>query len=226
MNIVAIKKMVQYRRHVSKSIYFNIMPSVIDKMNQDSVFKLLLIALFAKVAYIDHEINIAELSEFEKIFIKKTNVNNNLFTSMVNALNDRCGILTYANQINNLYNDCLNLKEEIIMGLFYYAAVDGPINVKEMYVLKKIVNVMEFDKVLLHFALKESMKFRAKSAYDILNIERGSKITDKFLKNSYYSKIRLYHPDSNKNIAPEVIGFTGEHVVAIKNAYKILQKRL
>ncbi len=204
------------RRSRSKSSFnFN----RIDNNQKQQIFTISFIILSAKLAKSDGQVTDDEIRAFkEKFKVPKSELNkvSKIFNE---AKKDSYGYKEIANQVGNLFSDNKILLEELLNNLFFIAASDGNISVKEVDLLKSISKSFKFSEKDFQRIFQSNLNNKDSDPYKVLGVNRSS--TDAEIRKKWIKLNKEHHPDNliAKGMPKEFIKQSNKELAAINIAY-------
>ena len=201
---------------------------VIDRALEDKevVFTIALIALSAKMAKADGEVNDAEIQAFREIFRVPPGEARNVSRIYRVAQQDVAGFEAYARQVARIYQDQPAILEDVLDALFHIAKADGYVHPQEMEYLRTVADIFGFSEVEFARIRVSHMGQEKGDPYLVLGITPD--ISDADLKKAYYRLVKENHPDTliARGVPREMVTIANEKLAAINIAYgKIMTQR-
>lgn len=193
-----------------------------SKISQDQkqqIFTVSFIILSAKLAKSDGQVTNDEIYAFKEKF----NVPSSELTKVGNIFNeakkDVHGYKEIADQVGMLFADNKIILEEMLNNLFYIAASDGKISIKEIELLKSISKSFLFDEKTFQRIFQLNLNNKSSDPYKILGISRDT--TDQEIRKKWIELSKELHPDNliAKGMPQEFIEQSNKELVAINLAY-------
>ena len=193
-----------------------------SKISQDQkqqIFTISFIILSAKLAKSDGQVTNDEIHAFkEKFNIPKSELNKvgKLFNE---AKRDTYGYKQIADQVGLLFSDNKLLLEEMLNNLFYIAASDGQISIKEIDLLRSISQSFSFDEKIFQRIFQMNLNNKSSDPYKILGVSRDE--SEKEIRNKWIKLSKEHHPDNliAKGMPKEFIKQSNKELAAINLAY-------
>ena len=193
-----------------------------SKISQDQkqqIFTISFIILSAKLAKSDGQVTNDEIHAFkEKFNIPKSELNKvgKLFNE---AKKDVYGYKQIADQVGFLFSDNKLLLEEMLNNLFYIAASDGQISIKEIDLLRSISQSFSFDEKIFQRIFQMNLNNKSSDPYKILGVSRDE--SEKEIRNKWIKLSKEHHPDNliSKGMPKEFIKQSNKELAAINLAY-------
>jgi len=193
-----------------------------SKISQDQkqqIFTISFIILSAKLAKSDGQVTNDEIHAFkEKFNIPKSELNKvgKLFNE---AKKDVYGYKQIADQVGFLFSDNKLLLEEMLNNLFYIAASDGQISIKEIDLLRSISQSFSFDEQIFQRIFQMNLNNKSSDPYKILGVSRDE--SEKEIRNKWIKLSKEHHPDNliAKGMPKEFIKQSNKELAAINLAY-------
>lgn len=177
------------------------------------------IALGAKLAKIDGEINNDEIKSFKKFFPRVSSSKIDFDSFFGNAANDDVSFEHYAKKVISYFPKQQTLYKELILSLFEFGAVDGPLNSDEIKFLYRLNQIFGLDEDFFYATLRDRILPKSKDPYAILGI--NNRLSDADIKTAYRKTIQAYHPDRLASLksAGRIFDIANERFAAIQKAY-------
>ena len=193
--------------------------SQISQDQKQQIFTISFIILSAKLAKSDGQVTNDEIQAFkEKFNIPKTELNKvgKIFNE---AKKDVYGYKQIADQVGLLFSDNKLLLEEMLNNLFYIAASDGQISLKEIDLLKSISESFSFDEKTFQRIFQINLNNASSNPYKILGVSRNE--TDQEIRKKWIELNKEHHPDNliAKGMPTEFIDRSNKELAAINLAY-------
>ena len=193
--------------------------SKISQEQKQQVFTISFIILSAKLAKSDGQVTDDEIQAFkEKFNVPKSELNKvgKIFNE---AKKDVYGYKQIADQVGLLFADNKILLEELLNNLFYIAASDGQISLKEIDLLKSISQSFSFDENTFQRIFQMNLKDNTSDPYRILGVSRDD--SDQEIRKKWIQLNKEHHPDNliAKGMPKEFIEQSNKELAAINLAY-------
>ena len=193
--------------------------SQINQNQKQQIFTISFIILSAKLAKSDGKVTEDEIRAFkEKFKIPKSEINKvgKIFNE---AKKDVYGYKQIADQVGLLFSDNKVLLEELLNNLFYIAASDGQISLKEIDLLKSISVSFKFSEKDFQRIFQTNLKNSDSDPYKLLGVSRS--ISDLDLRKKWIKLNKEHHPDNliAKGMPKEFIKQSNKELAAINIAY-------
>ena len=130
-----------FDRKKQKSFNYN----QISQDQKQQIFTISFIVLAAKLAKSDGQVTNDEIQAFKEKFNVPKNELSKVGKIFNEAKRDVYGYKQIADQVGLLFSDNKLLLEEMLNNLFFIAASDGHISIKEVDLLRSILNSFSFD---------------------------------------------------------------------------------
>ena len=191
----------------------------IDQNQKQQIFTLSFIVLSAKLAKSDGQVTKDEINAFkEKFNVPKSELSKvgKIFNE---AKKDVYGYKQIADQVGLLFADNKILLEELLNNLFYIAASDGQISLKEIDLLKSISQSFSFDENTFQRIFQMNLKDNTSDPYRILGVSRDD--SDQEIRKKWIQLNKEHHPDNliAKGMPKEFIEQSNKELAAINLAY-------
>lgn len=201
---------------------------LIDKAREDPevAFTIAIIALCAKMAKSDGEVQPSEIAAFEKVFRVPDSERKHVRRFFDFARRDTAGYEIYAAQIARLYAGRPEALEGVMDGLFAIAAADNVLHPGEEAFLRRVAEIFgfspqEFRRIrACHFGPDPS------DPYAVLGVAETASAAA--VKSAYLALVRENHPDRliAQGMPPEFVALANGKLAAINGAYeKICRER-
>jgi len=193
--------------------------SKISQEQKQQVFTISFIILSAKLAKSDGQVTNDEIQAFkEKFNVPKSELNKvgKIFNE---AKKDVYGYKQIADQVGLLFADNKILLEELLNNLFYIAASDGQISLKEIDLLRSISQSFSFDENTFQRIFQMNLKDNTSDPYRILSVSRND--SDQEIRKKWIQLNKEHHPDNliARGMPKEFIEQSNKELAAINLAY-------
>ena len=193
--------------------------SKISQEQKQQVFTISFIILSAKLAKSDGQVTDDEIQAFkEKFNVPKSELNKvgKIFNE---AKKDVYGYKQIADQVGLLFADNKILLEELLNNLFYIAASDGQISLKEIDLLRSISQSFSFDENTFQRIFQMNLKDNTSDPYRILGVSRDD--SDQEIRKKWIQLNKEHHPDNliARGMPKEFIEQSNKELAAINLAY-------
>ena len=193
--------------------------SKISQEKKQQVFTISFIILSAKLAKSDGQVTDDEIQAFkEKFNVPKSELNKvgKIFNE---AKKDVYGYKQIADQVGLLFADNKILLEELLNNLFYIAASDGQISLKEIDLLRSISQSFSFDENTFQRIFQMNLKDNTSDPYRILGVSRDD--SDQEIRKKWIQLNKEHHPDNliARGMPKEFIEQSNKELAAINLAY-------
>jgi DnaJ like chaperone protein len=190
-------------------------------------FTIAAIALGAKMARADGDVNRDEVAAFHEVFQIPPGEEEHVRLVFDLARRSTHGFESYARQVGRLFAAEPMVLENLLDGLFHIALADGRICAAEDAYLHEVARQFGFDdagyaRIRAHHA--EPVKANSANAYAILGVEPGAPLSD--IRTAYRHLVRQTHPDlvMAQGLPPECIALATAKVARINAAYDRLAR--
>ena len=193
--------------------------SQISQDQKQQIFTISFIILSAKLAKSDGLVTNDEIQAFKEKF----NVPKSELTKVSKIFNeakkDVYGYKQIADQVGQLFYDNKLLLEEMLNNLFFIAASDGHISVKEIEILRSISQSFSFNEKTFQRILQMNLNDPSADPYKILGVDRNT--TDQEIRKKWIELNKEHHPDNliAKGMPEEFISQSNKELAAINLAY-------
>ena len=193
--------------------------SKISQEQKQQVFTISFIILSAKLAKSDGQVTNDEIQAFkEKFNVPKSELNKvgKIFNE---AKKDVYGNKQIADQVGLLFADNKILLEELLNNLFYIAASDGQISLKEIDLLRSISQSFSFDDNTFQRIFQMNLKDNTSDPYRILGVSRDD--SDQEIRKKWIQLNKEHHPDNliARGMPKEFIEQSNKELATINLAY-------
>ena len=193
-----------------------------NKFNNDQkqqIFTISFIVLSAKLAKSDGKVTKDEIRAFkEKFNIPKSEMHKvgKIFNE---AKKNVYGYKQIADQIGNLFTDNKILLEELLNNLFYIAASDGQISIKEVDLLRSISTSFNFNENDFQRIFQINLKNKQADPFKTLGVNRDD--ADIIIRKKWIQLNKELHPDNlvAKGMPSEFINQSNNELASINLAY-------
>ena len=193
--------------------------SQINQNQKQQIFTISFIILSAKLAKSDGKVTEDEIRAFkEKFKIPKSEINKvgKIFNE---AKKDVYGYKQIADQVGLLFSDNKVLLEELLNNLFYIAASDGQISLKEIDLLKSISVSFKFSEKDFQRIFQMNLNNKDADPYKLLGVNRTD--DNKIIRKKWILLNKEHHPDNliAKGMPKEFIEQSNKELASINLAY-------
>ena len=193
--------------------------SQINQNQKQQIFTISFIILSAKLAKSDGKVTEDEIRAFkEKFKIPKSEINKvgKIFNE---AKKDVYGYKQIADQEGLLFSDNKVLLEELLNNLFYIAASDGQISLKEIDLLRSISVSFKFSEKDFQRIFQMNLNNKDADPYKLLGVNRSD--DDKIIRKKWILLNKEHHPDNliAKGMPKEFIEQSNKELASINLAY-------
>lgn len=201
---------------------------LIDKAREDPevAFTIAIIALCAKMAKSDGEVQPAEIDAFERVFRVPESERNHVRRFFDFARRDTAGYEMYATQIARLYADRPEALEGVLDGLFAIAAADHVLHPGEEAFLKRVAEIFGFTTQAFRRIRASHFGPDPSDPYAVLGVDETASAAQ--IKSAYLALVRENHPDRliAQGMPSEFVALANDKLAAINGAYeKICRER-
>tara|TARA_Y100000590_G_C15698743_1_gene1006058 strand:- start:808 stop:1545 length:738 start_codon:yes stop_codon:yes gene_type:complete len=198
---------------------YRIKSSQFSNQQKQQIFAFSVIILSAKLAKADGTVTKDEINAFkEKFKISKEDITKvgKIFNE---AKKEVYGYKPIADQIGSLFQDNKILLEELLNNLFYIAASDGKISIKEIELLKSISKSFKFTENDFQRIFQINLSNKESDPYKVLGVNR--KDSNDIIRKKWLDLSKHHHPDNliAKGMPKEFIDRSNEELAAINLAY-------
>lgn len=181
------------------------------------------VALGAKLAAIDGDVTKEEMDSFASMLPKNSRAQNEVEKLFGNACNDDTSFEYYTKRVKSYFPNQQQLYKDLLLSLFEFGEVDGPLNVAEINFLQSISRALSIKDEFFYQTLRERIIPSANNPFKVLGIKDSA--TGEEIKSAYRNLVQAYHPDRLGKIeSPEIINIANERFTKIQHAYKMLMK--
>jgi DnaJ like chaperone protein len=193
--------------------------------NQDEVvFSVGVIALFAKMAKADGQVTRDEIAAFNRVFHVPEAERVHVGRIFDLAKQSVAGFDSYAQQLAGIFRGRTEVLTDLLDALFLVAKADGNFHPEEENFLRQVARIFgvsedEFTRIReSHFGADR------RDPYRVLGVSRD--ISDEELKRIYHAAVKRYHPDSlmARGVPKEFIDVATEKLAAINGAYEQVKR--
>tara|TARA_Y100000590_G_scaffold4661_1_gene6254 strand:- start:172 stop:909 length:738 start_codon:yes stop_codon:yes gene_type:complete len=193
--------------------------SKISQEQKQQIFTISFIVLAAKLAKSDGQVTDDEIRAFkEKFNVPKSELNKvgKIFNE---AKKDVYGYKQIADQVGLVFSNNKILLEEMLNNLFFIAASDGQISLKEVELLRSISQSFSFDENTFQRIFQMNLKDKASDPYRVLDVNRDD--TDQEIRKKWIQLNKEHHPDNliARGMPKEFIEQSNKELAAINLAY-------
>jgi DnaJ like chaperone protein len=177
------------------------------------------IALGAKLAGVDGEINKHEVKSFKSVFPETNHPQIELGKFFGNAANDDISFEHYAKRVTTYFPKEQKLYKDLLLSLFEFGAIDGPLNVEEINFLHKVNGIFDLGDEFFYQTLRNIFIPTSKNPFKILGVKEKATIQE--IKTAYRQAVQTYHPDrlSRIDCAKDILEIANERFAILTKAY-------
>ena len=193
--------------------------SKISQEQKQQIFTISFIVLAAKLAKSDGQVTDDEIRAFkEKFNVPKSELNKvgKIFNE---AKKDVYGYKQIADQVGLVFSNNKILLEEMLNNLFFIAASDGQISLKEVELLRSISQSFSFDENTFQRIFQMNLKDNTSDPYRVLDVSRDD--SDQEIRKKWIQLNKEHHPDNliARGMPKEFIEQSNKELAAINLAY-------
>ena len=193
--------------------------SNISQEQKQQIFTISFIVLSAKLAKSDGQVTNDEIQAFkEKFNVPKSELSKvgKIFNE---AKKDVYGYKQIADQVGLVFANNKILLEEMLNNLFFIAASDGQISLKEIELLRSISQSFLIDENTFQRIFQMNLKDNTSDPYRILDVKRED--SDQEIRKKWIQLNKEHHPDNliAKGMPKEFIEQSNKELAAINLAY-------
>ena len=193
--------------------------SKISQEQKQRIFTISFIVLSAKLAKSDGQVTNDEIQAFkEKFHVPKSELSKvgKIFNE---AKKDVYGYKQIADQVGLVFANNKILLEEMLNNLFFIAASDGQISVKEIELLRSISQSFLFDENTFQRIFQMNLKDNTSDPYRILDVSRDD--SDQEIRKKWIQLNKEHHPDNliARGMPKEFIEQSNKELAVINLAY-------
>jgi len=193
--------------------------SKISQEQKQQIFTISFIVLSAKLAKSDGQVTNDEIQAFkEKFNVPKSELSKvgKIFNE---AKKDVYGYKQIADQVGLVFANNKILLEEMLNNLFFIAASDGQISLKEVELLRSISQSFLIDENTFQRIFQMNLKDNTSDPYRILDVKRED--SDQEIRKKWIQLNKEHHPDNliAKGMPKEFIEQSNKELAAINLAY-------
>jgi DnaJ like chaperone protein len=192
---------------------------------QQARFTVAVIALAAKLARSDGDVDVREWRRFQQLFHVPPNEAANVERFFRIAQQSTAGFESYAEQIRDVFADDMPRLETVVEALVLIAKADGTVTQQELAFFDTVVEIFALSRASSSRLRAELTGNPLDDPYAVLGVQ--SDATPQQIKNAYRTLARDYHPDHQiaKGVPPEFMALLQERMSLINAAYaKLLPK--
>ena len=193
--------------------------SQISQNQKQQIFTISFIVLSAKLAKSDGQVTNDEIQAFkEKFNVPKSELSKvgKIFNE---AKKDVYGYKQIADQVGLVFANNKILLEEMLNNLFFIAASDGQISLKEVELLRSISQSFLINENTFQRIFQMNLKNNTSDPYRILDVKRED--SDQEIRKKWIQLNKEHHPDNliAKGMPKEFIEQSNKELAAINLAY-------
>jgi len=193
--------------------------SRISQNQKQQIFTISFIILAAKLAKSDGVVTNDEVQAFKDKFKVPKSELSKVGKIFNEAKKDVYGYKQISDQVGLLFSNNKVLLEELLNNLFYIAASDGQISIKEIDLLRSISKSFKFTEIDFQRIFQTNLKNELADPFKILGVNRHDK--DSIIRKKWIKLNKEHHPDSlfAKGMPKEFIKQSNRELATINLAY-------
>lgn len=190
-------------------------------------FSVAIIALSAKMAKADGNVNEKEVTAFRQIFDFPPEEAQNVARLYNLARQDVAGYEAYASKLANLCgtgaHNCPML-ENVVDGLFHIAKADGLLHEKELSFLARIAEIFRIDENHFRRIMARHVELEGRDPYLVLGVSPDDDFAT--IRKRYRSLVIEHHPDKlhARGVPAALHAAATERMAALNAAYSEIEK--
>lgn len=187
-------------------------------------FTIAVIALSAKMAKADGEVNEAEVAAFGEVFRAPPEEVANVARVFDLARQDVAGYEAYARQIARLFESDRQVLENLMHGLFHIAQADGPAQEAELEYLRQVAQLFGFGRQGFQRIRSHHMDDLSCDPYIVLGLQCGAPMED--VKAAWRRLVREHHPDrvTAQGLPHEFVELANQKLAKLNEAYERIRR--
>jgi len=188
-------------------------------------FTIAVIALGAKMAKADGQVQPVEVAAFREVFHIPPEEEKNAARVFNMARTDVAGFEGYALQIAGMFRRDKRVLELLLEGLFHIAMADGILHPDELGFLERVKEIFGVsDRAFRSIRARYDPDSPA-DPYDVLRLEPEA--TDLQVRDRWRALVRLNHPDRMiaQGVPEEAVRLATSRLAAINDAYEEIQRQ-
>ncbi|WP_395022186.1 TerB family tellurite resistance protein [Dongia sp.] len=189
-------------------------------------FTIAVIALGAKMAKVDGQVDRSEVAAFKEVFQVPQSETANVARIFDLAKRDARGFEPYARQIAKMFRKDSPVLEELLDGLFHIARADGRIHDSEIEYLKQVATLFGFSEADFARIREANVGPDKADPYTILGVTRA--MSNDEIRAAWRKLVRDNHPDRliAQGLPEEFVMLANQKVATINAAYdKVAKER-
>jgi DnaJ like chaperone protein len=189
-------------------------------------FTIAVIALGAKMAKADGQVDRSEVAAFKEVFQVPQSETANVARVFDLAKRDSRGFEPYAKQIAKMFRKDSPVLEELLDGLFHIARADGRIHDAEIEYLKQVATLFGLSAADFARIREANVGPDQADPYTILGVTRA--MSNDEIRNAWRKLVRDNHPDRliAQGLPEEFVMLANQKVATINAAYdKVAKER-
>lgn len=187
-------------------------------------FTIGVIALGAKMARVDGDVNHDEFEAFRTFFHVPEGEARNVERFFDLAKRDAAGFETYARQVAALFPDAPEILENVLEGLFDIAQADGKVGAAEAEYLAKVAQIFGLSSARFERARAAALGEVECEPCIVLGIDPLA--TDEQVREAWLRQVKANHPDRliAQGLPEEAIKVANRKLALINDAYDRLRR--
>ncbi len=187
-------------------------------------FAIAVIALGAKMAKADGQVNRNEVAAFREVFYIPPEEEANAARVFDLARQDVAGFDGYAQQIARMFGDRKEPLIDLVEGLFHIAVADGDLHPAENEFLSTVAEIFGLPERAFRRIRAQFSPDHHPDPYDVLGVEPETPMAE--IRKRWQAMVRETHPDrlQARGLPEEAIRLAEKRLVIINEAWKELQE--
>ena len=189
-------------------------------------FTIAVIALGAKMAKADGQVDRSEIAAFKEVFQVPASETANVARVFDLAKRDARGFEPYAQQISRMFRRGHPVLEELLDGLFHIARADGKVHDSEIAYLAEVARLFGFSEADFARIREGNLGLDKGDPYTVLGVTRD--MSNDEIRTAWRSLARDNHPDRliAQGLPEEFIALANQKLATINAAYdKVAKER-
>ena len=187
-------------------------------------FTIAVIALSAKMAKADGNVNRAEVVAFREVFYSPGADESSAAKVVDLARQDVAGCETYARQINAMFGARMDILEDWLEGVFHIATVDGAYHVQEDAFLRRVADIFGLSARCFRVIKGRYVKGATADPFDVLGVSTEASFEQ--IRSAWRALVKKNHPDQlvARGVPREAVKLAEVRLVAINTAWEELAR--
>ncbi len=184
------------------------------------------IALAAKLASVDGEMNATEINHFMQLFRLPAHDRGEIPKLMRDAAKDNIDFQHYAARINTFYPRDVLRRERLVDRFLKLGLADGPLTLDEIVFIRRVHSIFGLSQENFYIRVRDLILPKpGLNPYQILGVKKN--VSDVNLKKAYRQAVQIYHPDKVARLKsmPNLRQIFNERFRQVQQAYETIRAK-